>query len=54
MNIWTLLIITLLLVVVSALPTWPHAQTWGWGPSGGVGVLLLVVIVLLLAGVLPR
>ncbi|MCC6208799.1 MAG: DUF3309 domain-containing protein [Gammaproteobacteria bacterium] len=46
----TLLIIVLLLVLIGALPTWPHSREWGYYPSGGVGVVLLVLIVLLLMG----
>jgi len=50
MNIGTVLLIVLLLMLVGVVPAWPHAQSWGYWPSGGVGVLLVIVIVLLLAG----
>jgi len=46
----TILIILLILLVVGALPTWPHSQGWGYYPSGGLGIVLVVLVVLLLAG----
>jgi hypothetical protein len=50
MSTSTLLIIILLIVLLGALPTWPHSRSWGYYPSGGLGVILLIVIVLLLMG----
>jgi hypothetical protein len=50
MSTSTLLIIVLLIVLLGALPTWPHSRSWGYYPSGGLGVILLIVIVLLLMG----
>lgn len=47
---FTLLIILLVLALLGALPTWPHSKNWGYYPSGGLGLLVLVVIVLLLMG----
>jgi hypothetical protein len=46
----TILIIVLVLVVIGALPTWPHSRSWGYYPSGGLGLLLLILIILLLLG----
>ena len=46
----TILIVILVLVLIGALPTWGHSKSWGVYPSGGVGLILLIVIVLLLAG----
>ena len=46
----TILIIILVLVVVGALPTWPHSRSWGYYPSGGIGLILLILIILLLLG----
>lgn len=46
----TILIIILILFFVGALPTWPHSANWGYFPSGGLGLILLIVIVLLLLG----
>jgi hypothetical protein len=45
-----ILTIVLIIVLLGALPTWPYSSGWGYYPSGGVGVLLVVVIVLLLMG----
>ena len=46
----TILLIMLILILVGALPTWPHSRNWGYYPSGLGGVLLIVLIVLLLTG----
>ena len=46
----TLLIIMLILLLVGALPTWPHSSSWGYYPSGGLGLVLLIIIVLVLLG----
>lgn len=45
-----LLIIILLIIVLGALPTWPYSRGWGYYPSGGLGLVLLIVIILLLLG----
>ena len=50
MPISTLVIIVLILVLIGAVPAWPHSRSWGYGPSGIVGVALVVVLVLLLMG----
>ena len=46
----TILIILLILLLVGALPTWGHSRSWGYGPSGILGLIAVVVIVLLLMG----
>jgi hypothetical protein len=46
----TVLIVVLILALCGALPRWSHSQSWGYAPSGGVGVVLLVVVVLLVLG----
>jgi hypothetical protein len=46
----TILIVILVLVLVGALPTWPHSKSWGYYPSGGLGLILLILIILLLMG----
>ena len=46
----TIFIIVLLLMLVGALPRWDHSRSWGYFPSGGLGLVVLIVIVLLLAG----
>lgn len=48
----TILLIVLILLLIGAFPAWPHSRAWGYGPSGGLGIVLIVVIVLLLAGVI--
>jgi hypothetical protein len=45
-----LLIVILVLLLVGALPTWPYSSSWGYYPSGGLGLILLVLLVLLLMG----
>jgi hypothetical protein len=51
MSTRTLLIVILLLLLVGALPTWPYSSGWGYYPSGGLGLLLVIVVVLLVLGV---
>ena len=46
----TILIVVLILMLLGALPTWGHSRNWGYGPSGGLGLVALVVVVLLLLG----
>ena len=46
----TIILVILILFLVGALPAWPHSASWGYGPSGGLGLVLLVVVVLLLTG----
>jgi hypothetical protein len=50
MTITTLLIIVLLLALVGAVPVWPHSRSWGYYPSGGVGLIVLLLLVLFLSG----
>jgi hypothetical protein len=46
----TILIIVLVLLLIGALPTWPHSRSWGYFPSGGLGLLVLILLILLLTG----
>ncbi|MES2073907.1 MAG: DUF3309 domain-containing protein [Pseudomonadota bacterium] len=50
MSLGLLLLIVLLLILVGAFPTWPHSRNWGYFPSGGVGLVVLILLVLLLTG----
>ena len=50
MSLGTILLIVLLLMLVGAMPTWGYSRGWGYAPSGGLGLALLVVIVLLVMG----
>jgi hypothetical protein len=45
-----MLLIVLILLLVGALPTWPYSRSWGYYPSGGLGLVLLVVLILALSG----
>ncbi|MCI3131164.1 DUF3309 family protein [Phenylobacterium aquaticum] len=46
----TILLIILVLALVGALPTWSHSRSWGYFPSGGLGLVLLIVVILVLMG----
>lgn len=46
----TILIVVLILMLFGALPTWPHSRQWGYYPSGGLGLIILILIILLLTG----
>jgi hypothetical protein len=46
----TLIVVVLILALLGALPTWWHSRSWGYGPSGGLGIVVLILVVLLLAG----
>jgi hypothetical protein len=46
----TVLLIVLVLLLIGALPSWGHSRNWGWGPSGGLGAVVLIVIILVLFG----
>lgn len=46
----TILIVVVILMLVGALPTWPHSRQWGYYPSGGLGLIFLILLILLLMG----
>jgi hypothetical protein len=46
----TVLLILLILLLVGALPTWPYSAGWGYGPTGGLGIILIILIILILLG----
>jgi len=46
----TILLIVLIFMLLGALPTWPHSRSWGYYPSGGLGLLLVILVALLLLG----
>jgi len=50
MSLGTILVIVLILILLGVLPTWPHSQSWGYAPSGGVGLILLILLILVLLG----
>ena len=51
MSVGTILIIILILLLIGALPAWPHSRRWGYGPTGGLGLVLVILLVLVLLGV---
>jgi len=50
MTLGTILLIVLVLMLIGAVPAWPHSRSWGYGPSGGLGLIVLVLVILLLMG----
>jgi len=50
MTVSTILLIVLILLLIGALPTWPHSRNWGYYPTGGLGTVLLILIILMLMG----
>ena len=46
----TILLVILILMLLGAIPAWPHSRSWGYGPSGGLGLVVLVLVILLLSG----
>ena len=48
----TILLIVLILMLIGALPTWPHSSKWGYGPSGGLGTILVILLILYLLHVI--
>lgn len=50
MSLGTILLVVLILLLIGAVPSWPHSRTWGYAPSGGLGLLVVFVVVLLLMG----
>lgn len=50
MSIVTILLIIFVLMLLGALPTWPHSRSWGYLPSGGLGLIVVILLILLLTG----
>jgi len=50
MSLGTILLIILILLLVGAFPSWPHSQSWGYAPSGGLGLVFIIVLILFLMG----
>jgi len=48
MNLMTILVVFLILALLGVLPAWPHSATWGYYPSGGIGLVVLIIIILIL------
>ncbi len=52
MSLGTILLVVLILILmlIGAIPSWPHSRSWGYGPSGGLGLVIIILVVLLLLG----
>ena len=50
MSLGTILLIILVVMLIGAIPTWPHSREWGYGPSGGLGLVVAIVLILWLLG----
>ncbi len=50
MSVGIILLIVLIIVLIGAVPTWPHSRSWGYYPSGGIGLVVVILLVLLLMG----
>jgi Protein of unknown function (DUF3309) len=50
MSLGTILLVVLILMLVGAFPSWPHSKSWGYAPSGGLGLVVIIIVVLLLTG----
>jgi hypothetical protein len=50
MSIGTILLVIVILMLIGAIPAWPHSRQWGYGPSGGLGLVLLILLILFLLG----
>lgn len=50
MSLGTLLLIILILMLIGVIPSWPHSRDWGYAPSSGLGILVIILLVLLLTG----
>jgi hypothetical protein len=50
MSIATILLIVLIIMLIGAFPRWPHSRNWGYGPSGGLGLVFVILLILLLMG----
>lgn len=50
MSLGTILLVVLVLMLVGVFPSWPHSNGWGYGPTGGIGLVLIIAVVLLISG----
>ena len=50
MSLGTILLIVVILILIGVIPAWPHSRSWGYGPSGGIGLVVVILLVLLLMG----
>ncbi len=52
MSIGTILLVIIVLMLIGVIPAWPHSRSWGYGPSGGLGLILIILMILLLLGII--
>jgi len=52
MSLGTILLIVLILMLIGVFPSWPHSKSWGYGPSGGLGLVVIILLILVLMGAL--
>jgi hypothetical protein len=50
MTLGTILLVILILALIGVIPSWPHSRNWGYGPSGGIGLVVLILLILVLTG----
>jgi len=50
MNLGTVLLIILIILLIGSIPTWPYSTGWGYYPSGGLGIIVIILVILLLTG----
>jgi hypothetical protein len=50
MSLGTILLVVVILMLIGAFPAWPHSRSWGYGPSGGLGLVLLILLILFVMG----
>lgn len=50
MGIGTVILIVVILMLIGAIPSWPHSKSWGYGPSGGLGLIVIILLILVLMG----
>jgi hypothetical protein len=50
MSLGTILLVIIILMLLGVIPAWPHSRSWGYGPSGGLGLVLIILLVLILLG----
>ena len=50
MSLGPILLIILILMLIGAIPSWPHSKSWGYGPSGGLGLVVIIILILLVTG----
>ena len=50
MSLGTIILVIVILMLIGVIPAWPHSRSWGYGPSGGLGLVVIILVVLLLMG----